>query len=159
MTSFVGMSLFTIVVTLISTWHNTQCTQKERLQRLLREIEDTADSHGKTLKSTPGKPALAPCDFIRREKRHRWQDLSTKLLEYLCDLQLLTGTAIIIAALVQREALSFYHRAIILDYGWLVFNSFWAARQDEYGMWEDSDSPKLGDTRQRHGSSGHVSKP
>jgi hypothetical protein len=120
----------------------------------LREIEDKAKSDDK-----PGKPTSAVRDVTQKGERHRWLDRSTKLLGNLCDLQLLTGTAAIIAALVQGEALSFYHRAIILNYWWLVLNSFWAARQDEDGMWEEPDSSQTRGTRQRHRSSDHASTP
>jgi hypothetical protein len=45
----------------------------------------------------------------------------------LCDLQLATGTAIVIAGLGQLPEISYYHQSLIVSYWQLTLNSFWAA--------------------------------
>ena len=51
-----------------------------------------------------------------------------KVLLALCDLQLITGTGIVVAGLVQKDTISLYHGQFILNYWWLTLTSFWAAR-------------------------------
>ncbi|KAK2781521.1 hypothetical protein FQN53_000537 [Emmonsiellopsis sp. PD_33] len=46
----------------------------------------------------------------------------------LCDLQVVTGTAIVIAGFTQLHKLSLYHQRFVFEYWWLTLNSFWAAR-------------------------------
>jgi hypothetical protein len=156
MTSFAGMSLCTVIVALIPAWHDTTVTQRTRFRRLLRQSEEEAKSDNTALDNVSRRPSLELHDSVQNGKRHRWLARSTKLLGNLCDLQLLTGTAIIIAAHVQGDALSFYHQAIILNYWWLALNSFWAARQCEG---EDTNSSHCRDTRQRHRSSDYPPTP
>ena len=55
-------------------------------------------------------------------------EASRTLLGSLCDLQILTGTAIVIAAMAQLPELSFYHEQIAMSLWWITLNSFWAAR-------------------------------
>ncbi|KAH7241202.1 hypothetical protein BKA59DRAFT_401253 [Fusarium tricinctum] len=50
------------------------------------------------------------------------------LLGPLCDLQAITGTAIVIAGFSQWNTITFYHRELVLSYWWLTSNSFWMAR-------------------------------
>lgn len=49
-------------------------------------------------------------------------------LDVLCDVQLVTGTAIMIAGIVQVDSLTFYHQQFVLSYWYLTLNSFWVAR-------------------------------
>ena len=49
-------------------------------------------------------------------------------LDILCDVQVVTGTAIMIAGSVQKESLTFYHQQIVINYWFLTLNSFWLAR-------------------------------
>jgi hypothetical protein len=49
-------------------------------------------------------------------------------LDILCDVQVVTGTAIMIAGIVQKESLTFYHQQIVLNYWLLTLDSFWFAR-------------------------------
>ena len=51
------------------------------------------------------------------------------LLDGLCDLQLATGTAMVIAALTQIRTISYYHQQFVLNYWGLTLTSFWAARE------------------------------
>jgi len=183
MTSFAGMSLCTVVVALIPAWHDVTIKQRARFKQLLRQSEDTTKSDDMALDNVPREPpseahdvsqneqdareereqasmSTIPedlCEETSVEKRHRWLNRAKRLLGNLCDLQLLTGTAIIIAAYVQGNALSFYHQTIIINYWWLALNSFWAARQDE--SWEGHGSSQSIDTGQRYGSSDQPSIP
>lgn len=53
-----------------------------------------------------------------------------KLLEPLCDLQLITGVGILVAGFSQISTISFYHEQQVMNYWYLTLNSFWAARID-----------------------------
>jgi hypothetical protein len=56
-----------------------------------------------------------------------WEKVVNESLDPLCDLQIVTGTAILIAGFVQWKTISFYHEQFIVNYWWLTLNSFWAA--------------------------------
>lgn len=58
-------------------------------------------------------------------------EASNTLLGSLCDFQVLTGTAIVIAAMAQLPELSFYHEQVAICLWWVTLNSFWAARIDQ----------------------------
>ena len=55
-------------------------------------------------------------------------EMADRLLGSLCDLQVITGTAIVVAGLAQLPTISFYHQNLAINYWWLTLNSFWAAR-------------------------------
>jgi hypothetical protein len=57
-------------------------------------------------------------------------------LDILCDVQVVTGTAIMIAGSIQKESLTFYHQQIVISYWFLTLNSFWLARA---GIINESD--------------------
>lgn len=62
-----------------------------------------------------------------------WAEKLTDLYLFsLCDLQLITGTSILIAGFAQWNTITFYHRQLVLDYWFLALNSFWAARAGKY---------------------------
>jgi hypothetical protein len=75
--------------------------------------------------------AVAPDDhrFWRKWFNHQkfWEKVVGKLLDPLCDIQIVTGTAILIAGFAQWKTISFYHEQFVLCYWWLTLNSFWAA--------------------------------
>ncbi|KAG9234999.1 hypothetical protein BJ875DRAFT_356265, partial [Amylocarpus encephaloides] len=64
-------------------------------------------------------------------------------LDALCDLQICTGTAIVIAGFTQLGTMSRYHMVFILDYWSLTLNSFWAARAG-YMLEDDMPYPARG---------------
>ena len=70
---------------------------------------------------------LQPDSVVRRVWRHRKALLENcdVLLMSLCDLQVLTGGSIVIAAFMQGPELSFYHEVIIVRYWRLIMASFW----------------------------------
>ncbi|OAL54620.1 hypothetical protein IQ07DRAFT_273879 [Pyrenochaeta sp. DS3sAY3a] len=51
------------------------------------------------------------------------------LLGPLCDLQAITGAAILVAGFCQWNTITFYHRQIVVNYWWLISNSFWSSRE------------------------------
>ena len=55
-------------------------------------------------------------------------EAATRLLGFLCDLQIITAFAIVVAGLAQYPRISFYHENIAVNYWWLSVNSFLAAR-------------------------------
>ena len=56
------------------------------------------------------------------------REVAANLLGSLCDLQIVTGLAIVIAGMAQIQTISFYHESLAINYWWLTLNSFWAAR-------------------------------
>ncbi|OJJ78638.1 uncharacterized protein ASPGLDRAFT_138495, partial [Aspergillus glaucus CBS 516.65] len=46
----------------------------------------------------------------------------------LCDLQAVSGVAIMIAGFAQWHTITFYHEQLVMYYWWLTLNSFWVAR-------------------------------
>ncbi|APA15965.1 hypothetical protein sscle_16g107350 [Sclerotinia sclerotiorum 1980 UF-70] len=63
-----------------------------------------------------------------RDAQPRLQLFSQMALDRLCDLQLVTGTTIIIAGIAEFHHMSFYHQSLITSYWLLTLNAFWAAR-------------------------------
>lgn len=51
------------------------------------------------------------------------------LLGPLCDLQAITGAAIVIAGFSQWQTITYYHRELVGSYWYLTSNSFWSARR------------------------------
>jgi hypothetical protein len=45
-------------------------------------------------------------------------------LDILCDVQVVTGTAIMIAGSIQKESLTFYHQQIVISYWFLTLIHF-----------------------------------
>ena len=76
--------------------------------------------------------------------RARFEMFTDHVLLALCDLQLVTGTAILVAGFGQWSTISFYHRAIINNLGYLTLGSLWASRAsghrtvevDDASVWE-----------------------
>ena len=58
-------------------------------------------------------------------------------LDNLCSLQLMIGIAVLVAAVVQINTMSFYHQQIVMNYWFLNLNSFWAARAGDLNQSED----------------------
>lgn len=56
------------------------------------------------------------------------RETAADLIGSLCDLQIVTGLAIVIASMAQIQTISFYHESLAINYWWLTLNSFWAAR-------------------------------
>ena len=76
--------------------------------------------------------------------RVRFEVFTDHVLLALCDLQLVTGTAILVAGFGQWSIISFYHRAIVNNLGNLTLGSLWASRAsghrtvevDDASIWE-----------------------
>lgn len=66
--------------------------------------------------------------ILDMEKCTLLRKTASSLLGSLCDLQIVTGLAIVIAGLAQIPTISFYHESLAMQYWWLTLNSFWAAR-------------------------------
>lgn len=73
------------------------------------------------------------------KKRSSLNIFSAKALDVLCDIQLVTGTGILIAALAQGERMTFYHQQFVMNYWFICLNSFWVARSGEMSQNEDDD--------------------
>ena len=61
----------------------------------------------------------------------RTRNVTQNSLDILCDIQVVTGTAIMIAGIAQRDFLTFYHQQFVMSYWFLTLNSFWAARSGQ----------------------------
>jgi hypothetical protein len=57
----------------------------------------------------------------------------------LSDLQIVTGTAILIAGLAQINEISYYHEFLVSNYWFLALNSFWAASNVSRKSDDDED--------------------
>lgn len=66
--------------------------------------------------------------LLNSERTALLRAAASNLLGPLCDLQIVTGFAIIVAGLTQMPDISFYHESLALSYWSLSLNSFWAAR-------------------------------
>jgi hypothetical protein len=63
-------------------------------------------------------PEPAYCKWCRR------------IVLQLCDIQIITGIAILISALAQYQKLTFYHAQLATQFWWVTLNSFWVSRID-----------------------------
>ena len=53
-----------------------------------------------------------------------------KLLYPLCDIQIVTGLAMLITGVVTFHTISFYYEQFVVNYWWLTLNSLWVSRID-----------------------------
>lgn len=65
------------------------------------------------------------------------------LLGPLCDLQAVTGIAIIIAGWSQYGTINYYHSQLVLYYWYLTLNSFWASRVDYLNVTAQDDGFRM----------------
>jgi hypothetical protein len=63
-----------------------------------------------------------------------------KLLRALCDLQIATGLAIIVAGIGQWDSIDFYHEELVNSYYGLTLNSFWATRVSYMDLESEEDT-------------------
>ncbi|KAH0541679.1 hypothetical protein FGG08_003842 [Glutinoglossum americanum] len=68
----------------------------------------------------------------REPQRRFWRSFSTKLLTILCDTQIVTGLAIIIAA--QFKARTYYDSELAIAFWNIALNSYWASRDSSLDM-------------------------
>ena len=61
-----------------------------------------------------------------------------RIVLQLCDLQIVTGIAVLVAALAQVRGLTFYHAQFAVQFWWMTLNSFWVSRIDY-----SRDSPEM----------------
>jgi hypothetical protein len=85
-------------------------------------------------------------EFLHRN-HSRLRTFAQILLDSLCDIQIVTGTAMLIAALVQIESITFYHEQLIYNYWSLTLNSFWAARAGDMDINARSESSTAGSVK------------
>lgn len=53
-----------------------------------------------------------------------------RLLYPLCDIQIITGTAMVITGLATYSKITFYSEQFVVNYWWLTLNSLWVSRVD-----------------------------
>lgn len=73
---------------------------------------------------------LQACVDHHVEYQESYDDFNNRILVYLCDVQIITSLAILIAGLILlfRGTLSFYHQQFISNFWNQAINSYWAAR-------------------------------
>lgn len=71
---------------------------------------------------------LCPMVWIFSHTHPRVRHFSKLSLDLLCDIQVMTATAILISGFNQLETMSYYHQQFVLNYWFLSLSSFWAAR-------------------------------
>jgi hypothetical protein len=84
--------------------------------------------------------SLGKWERIKRPPLIKFAIGAEDLLGPLCDLQAVTGTAIVIAGFAQWHSISYYHREFVTSYWYLTSNSFWTARRAY--MYESVNSHK-----------------
>ncbi|KAH8902139.1 hypothetical protein BR93DRAFT_858772, partial [Coniochaeta sp. PMI_546] len=72
-------------------------------------------------------------------RRNREKGIVT-LLRPLCDLQIVTGLAIIVAGMGQWHSIDFYHEQLVNAYYALTLNSFWATRPSYMDVESNEDA-------------------
>jgi hypothetical protein len=61
-------------------------------------------------------------------------------LDNFCNVQVATSCAVMVAAVVQIDSMSFYHQQLIMNYWFLAMASFWAARAGNLNQVDDEDT-------------------
>lgn len=135
-TSFMGMACFTIFLAFFPAFEEFKAW-------LIRTFKDVNGPEPHRIFMTP---------FPRASERHRGNQPASSeqnseqqtshqldshspttqkivtLLRPVCDIQIVTGLAIIVAGIGQWNHISFYHEQLVGSYYSLTLNSFWAAR-------------------------------
>lgn len=75
---------------------------------------------------------------VQEAKQPRLVSQFTKMLEPLCDLQAVTGLAIMVGGFAKWHVITYYHEELVYSYWELTLNSFWVARI----QWMDHDASK-----------------
>jgi hypothetical protein len=55
---------------------------------------------------------------------------ASSFLQPLCDIQIVTGVAMLVSALAQLPRTTFYHEQFAVQFWWMTLNSFWVSRID-----------------------------
>jgi hypothetical protein len=127
MVSFIAVSWITIIVAMVpaydelihgedglSFWYNLlRCRRSLHKSRSNQEELPGSET---TQRKRPEFPVLL--------------EAAKLLLGILCDLQVITGTAIVMAGFSQIHSISFYHEQLVITYWWMTLNSFWACRPE-----------------------------
>lgn len=100
-----------------------------RLERLLNKLLGSWE---------PNVETFIP--YLFRKDHPRVKLFAKFSLDILCDIQVVTGTAIMISGLVRLQAMSFYHQQFVLNYWFLCLSSFWAARAGVLNNQHDLDA-------------------
>ncbi|KAM7213835.1 hypothetical protein V8F06_010767 [Rhypophila decipiens] len=145
--SFLFVSWLTIILASILATHELKIAIKRfktwlagrkraRLKARSSSSSQSSPSDSAPAASTQhGDPETATYP-LARETNHKetTADLSPKLhkviqlLGHICDIQVVTALAIIVAGLAQWTRISYYHEIMVTQYFQLTLDSFWAAR-------------------------------
>jgi hypothetical protein len=73
------------------------------------------------------QPSAMRIKTVREPIICKW---SRRIVLQLCDIQIITGIAVLVSALAQYNNLTFYHAQFATQFWWLTLNSFWISRID-----------------------------
>jgi hypothetical protein len=100
-------------------------------------VRDSVATNGSDSRSDLGKvtrflPTARQQQALRIEKvpEPAYCKWCRRIVLQLCDIQIITGMAILVSALAQYNRLTFYHAQLATQYWWLTLNSFWISRID-----------------------------
>lgn len=117
-----------VAIAFIATaWTTTIIAGLNAFHPTIDSISRSQHWYGQSNVSTAGRTSLKARNADKPLEKFR--DLA---LLSLCDIQLVTGTAIVIAGFVQWPRIAFYHRSLVINYWYLTLNSLWAARASSY---------------------------
>jgi hypothetical protein len=133
MTAFIFTAWFTVLIAAINSFHPALVSWYKFLN-----WDSKRKQRGKQGPTSPVPSVWL--DPLKNNRYKIWNRASRTLLDSLCDLQVITGTGILVAGLAQIRSITFYHEQFVSDYWWLTLNSLWAARggynQAEDKKWE-----------------------
>lgn len=73
---------------------------------------------------------LPPRSQLPRIREPAYCKFARRITLQLCDVQIITGIAVLVAALAQYKKLTFYHAQFAVQFWWMTLNSFWVSRID-----------------------------
>ena len=89
---------------------------RSTLSQDLSKLSPVFPSRNSTIPTTEDEPAVvASC---------------RKLMYPVCDIQIITGLAMLITGVVTFHKISFYYEQFVVNYWWLTLNSLWVSRID-----------------------------
>jgi hypothetical protein len=65
---------------------------------------------------------------LSKHNRPKARKIAVSCINSLCDIQVVTSLAIMIAGLAQVSTMAYYHQQLVISYWFLTLDSFWAAK-------------------------------
>lgn len=136
--SFLFVSWLTIILAAILAAHDAKLAIRRftnwREGRARARLKDAATVSTSTTQTPPSPQEEGPTTITVDNTTTAESDLPPtlhkliQLLGHICDIQVVTALAIIVAGLAQWTRISYYHEILVTLYFQLTLDSFWAAR-------------------------------